>query len=79
MRTHERDRRIIAEEYGYHPEQLTGSEERQVMASLYLWRKAGIENPLTITICLTKGSWDRLEAYCQACHLTILELSIPLD
>lgn len=49
------------------------------MASLYLWRKAGIENPLTITICLTKGSWDRLEAYCQACHLTILELSIPLD
>lgn len=75
--THKEDFMLIAEGYGFDPDDLPEKEQRQVTLTLYMWQKVKKSNPTTAMICLTKSAWTKLNTYCQEQRLTLLKLSAP--
>lgn len=75
--THPKEQAIVAKHYGYAADALTEEQLRQVMLTVYLWKKAKISNPTTAMLCLTKKSWEKLDAYCATHPLPCLVLSAP--
>ena len=76
-RKHQKEQLLIAQHYGYDPNKLSEAEQRQMLLTVYLWKKAKLSNPNTAVLCITEKSWAKLEAYRVEHPFPYMSLSAP--
>ena len=75
---HAKELASVAAHYGYDGSSMTEEQRRQVMLTVYLWKKAKISNPNTAVLCITAQSWAKLDEYRGSHSLPCVTLSAPM-